>query len=62
MKMSDRVHRVVMFAAAILVGVTSYAALGDIISKEMIGWLAFVTFLLTVVGNSWRILFPEAAE
>ena len=60
--MSDRIHRIVMFASAILVGVTSYTALGDVMSKEAIGWLAFVTFVVTLIGNSWRVLFPDSGS
>jgi len=58
--MSDRVHRIIGFVTAILVGVVAYTALGDVLSHDAIGYLAFATFVLQAIGNSWRVLFPES--
>lgn len=60
--MSDRVHRAIVFGAAVLVGFVGITGVSDAVSKDVLSWTAIVAAGLTVVGNSWRILFPESKE
>lgn len=60
--MSDRIHRAIMFASAVLVGIAGITGISDTISKDAVSYLAIAAAALTVVGNSWRILFPESGS
>lgn len=56
--MNATVHRFIMFGAAVLVGIAGIAGISDQVGGETVGWLASGAAILTIVGNSWRILFP----
>lgn len=58
--MSDRVHRVIGFAQAILVGVAGITGISDTVSKDTLAYIALAAGVLTIVSTSWRILFPES--
>ena len=57
--MSDRIHRFIMFGVAVAVGFVGIAGVGDLVSHLVLGWISLAAALGTIVGNSWRILFPE---
>lgn len=60
--MSDRIHRVIMFASAVLVGIAGITGISDVAGRDAVSWMALAAAALTIVGNSWRILFPHASD
>lgn len=60
--MSDRVHRIIMFGSAVLVGFIGIAGVGDVVSKDVLSWLAIAAATGTVVGNAWRTYFPQGSN
>ena len=57
--MSDRVHRIIGFAQAILIGVAGISGVNDTISKDALAYIALAAAVLTLINGSWRILYPE---
>lgn len=52
-------HRLFMFGAAVLAGFAGIAGLSDMAGVEVVSGMAAGSAALTVLANSWRILFPE---
>ena len=57
--MTQTAHRIIMFVSAVAGGVAGIAGLSDTAGVEVVSWIALSGVVATIVGNSWRILFPS---
>lgn len=58
--MTATVHRIVLFISAVAGGIAGIAGLSDLAGVDVVSYIALSGVVAAVIGNSWRILFPDA--